>query len=174
VVVTLPGAGITAVTDSAGYFTLAVRQPGVQIVLASHPRLRLSGAVDSVEAVVSIGDTTDVTFQVPAVAALARRSCGGGSGRSGVVGQLLDRSGQPAHRIGVMAEWVTANGATRRERTWTDQTGYFALCNLPSDEALTLQTFDHRGSPLSQRVELEWGVYRWIELKLSDSLGSKE
>lgn len=105
-----------AVTDSTGQAFLRTAASGPQIVRAVHPKLRLPGALDSVEAILSIGSTAIATLTVPSPATIARTRCGRRTDRSGVVGMAFGEDSLPLVGAEIRAEWRTPAGTTKQVR----------------------------------------------------------
>jgi hypothetical protein len=118
------------------------------------------------EEMLSLGDTTFVSFPVIPLDAFVRRHCGDTpKGRSGVVGIARDASGRPAGNIGIVVTWLTPNG-WKQERRASTSGGYYFFCDLVSGKDLhvRMQAGDGRGA---WTVKLERGQYHWADLHVT-------
>jgi hypothetical protein len=156
------GTDPTALSDSAGDYMLPVRVSGEQVVEATHPKLELPGVETKRTALLSLGDTVQLGFAVPAAPTMARSQCGSRTDRAGIVGMVWDAAGKPVAGSEVEAVWRAASGETRRVRDRSGKEGLFVLCNVPPDERVTV-SLPQSGDAVT--LELEWGSYRWVDMR---------
>ena len=165
-VVKVQGYQDSVLTDGEGRFRLAVPASGDQVVTVAHPRSNLLQQGTTRPALLSLGDTTRVDFTVSSLASFVRALCGTPArGRAGVVGMAWGSDGKPAAGYGVRVRWNTSGGGVKEERRDVRADGLYALCELPPDQSLRFWLFD-RIRPMDEKVlQLEWGEFRWVELR---------
>jgi Carboxypeptidase regulatory-like domain len=163
--VTVQGTPDSIVTDPEGRFRIAVAASGDQVVAVSHPRLGLLGEATTRAVLLSLGDTTAVSFAAPSLATLGRKLCGVRATRTGLVGITFGESGTPVEGLEVRATWLAPSGGTSEGRDKSGPRGLYAICDLPAGPTLTVQLRD-RTRPLSgEKLRLEWAEFRWLELR---------
>jgi hypothetical protein len=155
----------SVVTDASGAFVLLVSAHGQHELIADHPKLILPGAKLSQTVNLSLGDTSRVEFTVPGARTLAQPFCGRRNDRAGLVGRVLDGTGNAVTEVAIRAEWRTATGARKEEKARSEAGGLYALCNLPSDEVISIEWRDQSGVVRKQQVELDWRSIRWLDLR---------
>jgi hypothetical protein len=165
-VVRVQGYQDSVLTDAEGRFRLAVPASGDQVVTVAHPRSRLLQQGTTRPALLSLGDTTRVEFTVSSLDSFVRALCGTPArGRSGVVGIAWGSDGKPAAGHEIRVRWNTSGGGVKEERRDVRADGLYALCELPPDQSLPVRLFD-RIRPVDEQVlQLEWGAFRWVELR---------
>ena len=166
--VRLEGGKDSTFSDPDGRFMLILTAHGEQELVARHPKLALPGVVARVPVILSLGDTSRATFTVPSARTLARPACGARKDRAGVVGMVLGASGAPASGVDVVAEWKTPSGGTRQRKDRTAKDGLYALCDIPPDERVTVGYLSNGKPVAGESLELEWGAYRWLDLRLPE------
>ena len=166
-VVRVSGAPDSAVTDRDGRFTLSVPVSGDQRVVVSHPRERLLNRGGSRTHLLSLGDTTRAEFAVAPLTSYVSTLCGNsGKNRSGILGMAWGSDGEPATGHRVVIQWSTAAGAgVKREIRDVGRGGLFGFCELPPDLTLPVHLMDGRRTRAEERLRLEVGEYRWVELR---------
>lgn len=156
----------SAITDSAGGFRLPTDATGAREVAASHPLLgSLQGATSSA-VLLSLGDTSLVSFAVIPLRSVVQRLCGDPRGRAGLVGIALGPSGNPEENLAIRVRWRTQNG-WREERTESGARGLYAFCDLTPGASLAVRLVDPSGRVAGGSVRLERAEYRWQELRPS-------
>jgi hypothetical protein len=161
--VSVDGVPVPASTDETGRFVLTTPLYGERIATVSHPRFRLSRTPPERPVILSVGDTTTVDFSAPTMAEVVRAVCGNPRNRAGIVGVLLDDSGQPVPHGEVRASWRLPTGETRQERIRSGPAGDYGFCNLPPDEVIEITLTG--GDGLRNEVELAPREFRWMELR---------
>jgi len=165
-VIQVGGSAETVVTDSSGRYELAVPVFGERTVTARHPKLGLLRGPPAPTWVLSLGDTTEASFEVPPLERFVRDLCGSAANRSGVIGLVLDAGEVPRGGIEVRAVWRTPGGGLGQARSRSAANGLYALCSLPGDERVSLRL--HRdGQGLAEvPVEVAFRGFRWVDLRL--------
>lgn len=166
VVIQVEGSSESVVTDSAGEYELAVPLFGERAVTARHYKIGLLPGPPQPTWVLSLGDTTRVSFEVPPLARFVRELCGAPGNRSGVVGVVLGPDGSPVEGVEVRATWRTPTGVTGQASARSGRTGLYGLCNLPADERVPIRL--HRGPQAlaEQLVEVGFRTFSWVDLRL--------
>ncbi len=150
--VRLGGTAFEGTTDGEGRFRLEGLPPGRYGVHFEHPRLD-SLALDPPTIDVDLEDEreSETELAVPSRFAILGRLCPGWERETGaVVGQVLDREGQPIPRAQVEVTWLSYSlpvalewEVVRQEldgvAVETDGRGRFRLCDLPADIRLDLR-----------------------------------
>ncbi len=141
---------LSAVTDSAGRFTMDGVPEGAYEVAFRHPRLdSLPVYRSGVEVSVGAGATSDVTLGVPSLSSIFGAICsdeertGGASAVVGVVRTAGD--GSPVSGASVSLEWTNfrvvggreVQGDVRTVRVTTDARGRYSACGMPPGVLLT-------------------------------------
>jgi hypothetical protein len=158
--------GDTGLTTSEldGRFVLATTTGGARTITVTHPKLGLTDDGSTRSVTLSIGDSTVVDVAVPPPARIAQEFCGPVGNRSGLVG-LTWADGITTEDLDVQVTWVvTPPLRTEEERAQSGPRGVYAICDLPSNKALTVRL--RRGAIVlaEQVLTLEPNEFRWIEL----------
>jgi hypothetical protein len=109
-VVRVEGTHDSVVTDGTGRFELAVRASGDQTVVVAHPKLGLLRDEPRRPVLLSLSDTTKVSFVTPSLQTFVRAYCGPPRERAGVVGLAFGPDSIPAAGVDIRSRWLTANG----------------------------------------------------------------
>jgi hypothetical protein len=165
-VVRVEGTHDSVVTDGSGRFELAVRASGDQTVEAVHPRLGLLRDIPRQAVLLSLADTTTVSFATPSLQTFVRAYCGAPRGRVGVVGLAFGPDSVPGAGLDIRTRWLTANG-WKQVQARSIPRGAFALCDLASGATLPIRLHQGNLALAEQRVRLEPGEWRWIDLRAS-------
>ena len=169
-VVRISGFPDSAVTDSSGRYQLLSPGSGDQRIVVSHPRESLLARGAERNLLLSIGDTVTADFSVAPLASFVKALCGTPPrGRSGIIGMAWDADGKPALGLQALVRWTNSSGGARSEARDISKAGFFAFCDLPPDR--TLPVYLMRGTLVAGTasqlvtVRLEWGEFRWVELR---------
>jgi len=165
-VVRVRGYADSVLTDGTGRFRLAVQASGDQVVVVSHPKASLLRDGTSRPALLSLGDTTRVEFALSSLGSFVKALCGKPRrGRAGVVGMAWGGDGKAAGGLGVRISWTTSSGGVRVESRDVARDGLFSFCDLPPDRTLPIQLIDRMRALSEVPVKLEWGEFRFVELR---------
>ena len=156
--------GRAAVADSLGRFSIDSVPDGRYTIGFFHPMLDSLGLEPTLREVSVAGQrTVRADLATPSPARLRTAICGAGASDSGavVVGVVRDaRDGAPLSGAALTAEWLeysfTPKGLVRhmpRRTVTTKESGWFALCNVPS--AGTVAIVASRGADSTDRIELQ-------------------
>ena len=157
--------GRTVMADSTGAFTISDVAEGRYALGFFHPMLDSLGLEPSLRQV-SVGarQTVRIDLSTPSPARLRAAICGAqalGDSSGVVVGIVRDaRAGEPAAGAEVLGQWnemsFTATGVVRstpRLVATTKETGWFALCNVPTGGMMALSA--SRGADSTDVVDLQ-------------------
>jgi hypothetical protein len=165
-VVRVEGTHDSVVTDGSGRFELAVRASGDQTVVVTHPRLGLLRDIPRQAVLLSLADTATVSFATPSLQTFVRAYCGAPRERAGVVGLAFGPDSVPAPGLDIRSRWLTANG-WKQVQARSIPRGAFALCDLASGATLPIRLHQGNLALAEERVRLEPGEWRWIDLRAS-------
>jgi hypothetical protein len=165
VVINVAGALDSAVTSSMGEFALGSPRFGLQLVVATHPLLTVTGAATQQEVVLSLGDTTSARFAVPSIETLARGRCGNLKRRAGVVGAAWTPEGTGDRYASLAALWRMPSGFVRTENARPDERGAFAFCDLPPDQPVTFRLLRGKQVLHETTIKLGWAEFQWLDLR---------
>jgi hypothetical protein len=156
----LPGTSLTAVSDSAGRFTLGPVLPGAYRLVMQHDVLDALGISGLSASVVVADDGADLVIAVPSFATLWAGACGmvAPARDTGFIFGSVRKDGKPVSRGIVGAQWTHVVRDSGRilgvkQRTLevdTDSTGNFALCGVPTTPTITLRA--RIGPGMEERV----------------------
>jgi hypothetical protein len=165
-VVRVDGTHDSVVTDGTGRFELAVRASGDQTVVVAHPKLGLLRDDPRRPVLLSLSDTTTVSFATPSIQTFVRAYCGPPRERAGVVGLAFGPDSIPAAGLDIRSRWLTANG-WKQVQARSIPRGAFALCDLASGATLPIRLHQGNLALAEERLRLEPGEWRWIDLRAS-------
>lgn len=165
-VVRVEGTHDSVVTDGSGRFELAVRASGDQTVVVVHPKLGLLRDVPRRQVLLSLSDTTTVSFATPSLQTFVRAYCGPPRERAGVVGLTFGPDSVPAAGLDIRSRWLTPNG-WKQVQARSIPRGAFAFCDLASGATLPIRLHQGNLALAEERLRLEPGEWRWIELRAS-------
>jgi hypothetical protein len=155
----------TAMSDSAGRFTIADVPQGHHTVGFLHPLLDSLGLEPLQREIVVAGtDSVRLDLSTPSPDRLRRAVCaaGGSPGRTLIIGFARDASaGAPLGNVQVTAQWTEISlGAgmrpvrrTPRFGTTTAANGWFAICDAPSTGSVILAA--DRGADSTDLIEVQ-------------------
>ena len=163
-VVRIQGDSDSATTEADGRFVLRTAVGGARTIAATHPKLGLidDGSIRPVS--LSVGDSTVVDFSVPTATRIAHELCGPASNRSGLVG-LTWSGGVPTENLELRISWEPTPGAPEEERARSGARGFYAVCDLPAGQVLTVRV--QRGAEVlvEQKVTIGMNEFRWLDLR---------
>jgi len=166
-VVRVEGSTEAVLTGADGRFELAVPLFGERMVVATHPKLGLLNDPARPPSVLSLGETTEIDFAVPALERLVASACGrGATNRSGIIGLIVGPDGGVVDGLEVRASWRTPGGGSKEARARVGRQGLYALCDLPADELVTLRVFNRQQPLVEQTAEVGFRSFAWVDLWL--------
>jgi len=165
-VVRVEGTHDSVLTDGTGRFELAVRASGDQTVVSVHPKLGLLRDLPRRPVLLSLSDTTNVSFATPSLQTFVRAYCGPPRGRAGVVGLAFGPDSVPAAGVDIRARWLTANG-WKQVQARSIPRGAFALCDLASGATVPIRLHQGNLALAEERLRLEPGEWKWVDLRAS-------
>jgi hypothetical protein len=154
----------TVLTDEEGRFSVETEMSGERVITVAHPKLSVANHTLSVPALLSVGDTTTVTFSMPGSVVFVRAICGNPRNRAGLIGMVITPEGVPIQRATVLATWDKADGGTGRLENHSGGDGRYGLCNLPVDQPVTIQVTHATAGTAAHVVELDPRSYKWMDL----------
>jgi len=149
--VSVSGTGFVTTADAEGRYTLEVPLQGEYTVAVSHPWLDSIAVPPQARSVVLVRDSlVELALAIPHVESVLRRVCRGMPRARGVrvlVGVVRSPdSARPVAGATVSAVWQTiseSNGRYTvrdiREEVGTDESGFYAVCDVPAARPLTLR-----------------------------------
>lgn len=157
------GTADSVLSDADGRFELAVAASGDQRVTAQHAKLGLLGEPTSRNVLLSLGDTTEVQFAVPALARFVKALCPNRPNATSIFGMAWSTKGDLAGNRDVRAY---DSSPRRREqgRTKSSARGFYSMCGLPHSGSVQLVSADSGNVLVEVPVELNGGQ-RWIDLR---------
>jgi hypothetical protein len=164
--VSVDGVPVPVSTDETGRFTLTTPLHGERTATVSHPRFRLSRTPPHRPVILSVGDTTTLDFSAPTMPEIVRAVCGNPRNRAGIVGVVLDATGEPIRSAQISARWRLPTGEARQERIRSGPAGDYGFCNLPPDEVIEIIITGTDGAPVHHEVELAPREFQWMELRV--------
>jgi hypothetical protein len=149
----LRGAGVSALTDTRGAFTMTGVLPGSYTLELRTPSLDSVGAVNALAWTLT-DSVAPIRIRVPNATQLATSMCGGSLGTlpptsQGIVfgAVTILGSDSPASRASVVAEWTEgADDDFRWKEVKADDNGRFRLCGVPIGKTLVLRAMTDSGS----------------------------
>jgi hypothetical protein len=157
--VVLEGTERTAVTDSAGRFTLADVSEGAYSLTFAHPRLdSLRYTPEPVRVVAVPPQTAERNLAIPPLGTVLTSACPAAAGGT-LAGVVTARAtGQPLAGVPVRAEWPRPgeSGDTARAVAVTDDAGVYRFCDLPVGMAVRVAPV----SPGAERTEVRLAAGR--------------
>lgn len=145
----IAGLSVSAVSDSAGRFTLAGVPRGAHRIVMQHDVLDAIG-ISAAGARATVTDGREVVIvAVPSFATLWRAACGTPppGADTGFVFGSVSRGQQPVPRAVVTASWIdliqdSTNRVRQKQKTLeidADSTGNYALCGVPTSTGISVR-----------------------------------
>ena len=153
----------SALTDAFGRFTLATDTLGSQLISVEHASLgRLDGET-STNVMLSVGDTTEISFSVVPTEAVLNALCGSRRSGASLLGIASGASGAPEAGLVIRLRWRVASGM-REVSGRTISKGVFAFCGLPPDSPIGVELLAGNRSLSLESVRLAKDETKWANL----------